>query len=56
MLKPALLIIAGRIAGFLAAFVTPLVLVRMFDLDTFGTYKQWFLLYFTVLIVTQIGM
>jgi O-antigen/teichoic acid export membrane protein len=56
MLKPALLIIAGRIAGFLAAFVTPLVLVRIFDLDTFGTYKQWFLLYFTLLIITQIGM
>ena len=56
MLKPALLIIAGRIAGFLAAFITPLVLVRIFDLDTFGTYKQWFLLYFTLLIITQIGM
>src|SRR4029079_4487701 len=56
MLKPALLIIAGRIAGFLAAFVTPLILVRVFDLDTFGTYKQWFLLYITLLTVTQIGM
>lgn len=56
MLKPALLIIAGRIAGFLAAFLTPLVLVRLFDLQTFGTYKQWFLLYFTILIITQMGM
>jgi O-antigen/teichoic acid export membrane protein len=56
MLKPALLIIAGRIAGFIAAFVTPLILVRMFDLDTFGTYKQWFLIYITVLTITQIGM
>jgi O-antigen/teichoic acid export membrane protein len=56
MLKPALLIIAGRIAGFIAAFVTPLILVRIFDLETFGTYKQWFLLYFTLLIITQIGM
>ena len=56
MLKPALLIIAGRIAGFLAAFITPLVLVRLFDLQTFGTYKQWFLLYFTILIITQLGM
>jgi O-antigen/teichoic acid export membrane protein len=56
MLKPALLIIAGRIAGFMAAFVTPLILVRLFDLDTFGTYKQWFLLYITLLTVTQIGM
>jgi hypothetical protein len=32
MLKPALLIIAGRIAGFVAAFITPLILVRIFDL------------------------
>ncbi len=56
MLKPALLIIAGRIAGFVAAFVTPLILVRMFDLETFGTYKQWFLLYITLLTITQIGM
>jgi len=56
MLKPALLIIAGRIAGFVAAFVTPLILVRIFDLETFGTYKQWFLLYITLLTITQIGM
>src|SRR4029079_16226994 len=56
MLKPALLIIAGRIAGFVAAFITPLILVRIFDLDTFGTYKQWFLLYITLLTITQIGM
>ena len=56
MLKPALLIIAGRIAGFVAAFVTPLILVRLFDLETFGTYKQWFLLYITLLTMTQIGM
>jgi O-antigen/teichoic acid export membrane protein len=56
MLKPALLIIAGRIAGFSAAFLTPLILVRIFDLETFGTYKQWFLLYTTLLTITQIGM
>jgi O-antigen/teichoic acid export membrane protein len=56
MLKPALLIIAGRVAGFTAAFVTPLILVRIFDLETFGTYKQWFLLYITLLAITQIGM
>jgi O-antigen/teichoic acid export membrane protein len=56
MLKPALLIIGGRIAGFIAAFVTPLILVRLFDVATFGTYKQWFLLYITLLTITQIGM
>ncbi|HKT33998.1 MAG TPA: lipopolysaccharide biosynthesis protein [Nitrospira sp.] len=56
MLKPALLIIAGRMAGFAAAFVTPLILVRIFDLETFGTYKQWFLLSMTLLTITQMGM
>lgn len=56
MLKPALLIIAGRIAGFVAMFVTPLILVRIFDLNTFGTYKQWFLIYITLLAISQIGM
>jgi O-antigen/teichoic acid export membrane protein len=56
MFKPALLIIAGRIAGFAAAFLIPLILVRIFDLETFGTYKQWFLLYTTLLIVAQVGM
>ena len=56
MLKPALLIIAGRIVGFAAAFLTPLILVRIFDLEAFGTYKQWFLLYTTLLTITQIGM
>jgi O-antigen/teichoic acid export membrane protein len=56
MLKPALLIIAGRIAGFAAAFVIPLILVRIFNPETFGTYKQWFLLYITLLTITQIGM
>ncbi|HEU4686141.1 MAG TPA: lipopolysaccharide biosynthesis protein [Nitrospira sp.] len=56
MLRPAFLIIAGRMAGFAAAFVTPLILVRIFDLAAFGTYKQWFLLYITILTVTQIGM
>lgn len=56
MLKPALLIIAGRIAGFVAAFITPLILVRIFDLEAYGTYKQWFLLYITILTITQIGM
>jgi O-antigen/teichoic acid export membrane protein len=56
MFKPALLIIAGRIAGFAAAFITPLILVRIFDLAAFGTYKQWFLLYITLLTITQLGM
>jgi O-antigen/teichoic acid export membrane protein len=56
MFKPALRIISGRMAGFAVTFVVPLILVRMFDLETFGTYKQWFLLHMTILSITQIGM
>src|ERR687898_587464 len=56
MFKPALRIILGRMIGFIVAFAIPIVLVRLFDLQTFGTYKQWFLLYITILTITQIGM
>ena len=48
--------IAGRIVGLAAAFLIPIILVRIFDLETFGTYKQWFLLYTTLLAIIQIGM
>jgi O-antigen/teichoic acid export membrane protein len=56
MFRPALRIIAGRVAGFAATFAIPLILVRLFDVETFGTYKQWFLLHATLLGITQIGM
>ena len=56
MFKPALRIIIGRMIGFAVAFAIPIVLVRVFDLETVGTYKQWFLLYFTILSISQIGM
>jgi O-antigen/teichoic acid export membrane protein len=56
MFRPALRIILGRMAGFVVTFAIPLVLVRIVDLDTFGTYKQWFLLHITILSITQIGM
>lgn len=56
MFKPALGIIIGRMIGFAVAFAIPIVLVRIFDIETFGTYKQWFLLYITILSISQIGM
>lgn len=56
MFKPALGIIIGRMIGFAFAFAIPVVLVRVFDIETFGTYKQWFLLYVTILSISQIGM
>jgi O-antigen/teichoic acid export membrane protein len=53
--RPALWLIAGRGVGFLAAFVVPLVVVRLFDQATFGTYKQLFLIYGTLFGVAQLG-
>ena len=54
--QPALWLIAGRGVGFLAAFIVPLVLVRVFEQATFGTYKQLFLIYATLFGVAQIGV
>jgi O-antigen/teichoic acid export membrane protein len=54
--RPTLWLILGRGVGFLAAFVVPLVIVRLFDQATFGTYKQLFLIHATLYIVAQIGM
>jgi O-antigen/teichoic acid export membrane protein len=56
MLKPALTIMAGRTLGFAVLFLLPIVLVRLFDQEQFGTYKQIFLLYGTILNIAQLGM
>ena len=45
---PALWLVAGRGAGFAATFVVPLVLVRLLDQPTFGSYKLLFLIYATL--------
>lgn len=47
---------SGRALGFLAAFIIPLVLVRVFDQADFGTYKQIFLIFGTLLVILQFGM
>lgn len=54
--RPALLLMTGRVAGFLAAFIIPVILARVFDQAEFGTYKQLFLVYSTLFGVAQIGM
>lgn len=54
--KPALLLMSGRALGFAATFLIPVVLVRIFDQAEFGTYKQIFLIYFTLLGIAQFGM
>ena len=56
MLKPAMTIMAGRTLGYVVVFFLPLILVRMFDQEAFGTYKQLFLLYGTILNLAQVGM
>jgi O-antigen/teichoic acid export membrane protein len=53
---PALVLMSGRVLGFVAGFVVPLVLARLFDQSEFGTYKQIFLIYGTLLAVAQVGM
>ena len=54
--KPAMTLMTGRIVGFAVAFCLPLVLVRVFDQAEFGTYKQLFLIYGTLLGIAQLGM
>jgi len=56
MFRPALTIMAGRSIGFAVLFLLPLILVRLFDQAQFGTYKQVFLLYGTMINLAQVGM
>ena len=56
MLKPALTLMAGRTLGYAVLFLLPIILVRLFNLEQFGTYKQVFLLYGTILNLAQVGM
>jgi len=53
--RPALLLVAGRTLGFVAAFAIPVVLARTFDRSAFGTYKQLFLIYATLYGLAQLG-
>jgi O-antigen/teichoic acid export membrane protein len=53
---PALVLMTGRALGFVAGFVVPLVLARLFDQSEFGTYKQLFLIYGTLFAIAQVGM
>lgn len=54
--KPAVVLMSGRVFGFAAAFLVPVVLARVFDQGEFGTYKQLFLIYATLYSIAQIGM
>jgi O-antigen/teichoic acid export membrane protein len=54
--RPTLVLMSGRALAFLATFFIPVVLARIFDQATFGTYRQVFLVYATVYCVAQFGM
>lgn len=54
--SPALRLMAGRLVGFAATFFVPIVLVRLFEPEVFGTYKQLFLIYSTLYLLGQMGM
>lgn len=54
--RPVLQLMAGRSVGFAATFFVPVILVRVFDQETFGTYKQLFLVYATLFPLAQLGM
>jgi O-antigen/teichoic acid export membrane protein len=54
--RPATLLVTGRVIGLVASFAIGMVLVRIFEPATFGTYKQFFLVYGTLYGLAQLGM
>jgi O-antigen/teichoic acid export membrane protein len=54
--KPVLLLMSGRVTAFVATFFIPVILARIFDPVTFGTYKQLFLIQSTIYFMIQLGM
>lgn len=56
LFRPALVLMTGRLVGFVMAFAIPMVLARVFDQSDFGTYKQLFLIFGTLFGIAQLGM
>ena len=54
--RPTLVLMSGRALGFVATFFIPVVLARIFDQPTFGTYRQIFLIHATIYSIGQFGM
>ncbi len=54
--RPALLLTAGRAIASAFTFLIPVVLARSWSPETFGAYKQLFLVYLTLHTVAQLGM
>jgi O-antigen/teichoic acid export membrane protein len=55
-MRPTLVLMSGRAAGFVATFAIPLALARLLDPSEFGTYRFLFLMYGTLLGFAQFGM
>jgi O-antigen/teichoic acid export membrane protein len=56
ILGPATLLTAGRGTALAVSFLIPVVLARLLDQGSFGTYKQLFLVSSTIFLTMQIGM
>jgi O-antigen/teichoic acid export membrane protein len=54
--KPTALLVGGRLVGSAATIAMPIVLARVFGPHEFGTYKQLFLIYTTLLVIAPMGM
>ncbi len=54
--KPTLLLMSGRALAFFATFFIPVLLVRVFDPATFGTYKQLLLVFATLYPAVPLGI
>jgi O-antigen/teichoic acid export membrane protein len=54
--KPVMSLMFGRTLAFAATFFIPVVLARVFEPVGFATYKQLFLIYTTVYLISQAGM
>src|ERR1700728_1238170 len=54
--RPVFSLMCGRTLAFAATFFIPVVLARVFIPAEFATYKQLFLIYSTVYLITQAGM
>lgn len=52
----SIILTAARTAGFAITFAIPIVLVRVFDQEQFGVYKQLFLIAATAIPVLNLGM
>src|SRR5206468_2808662 len=54
--KPALMLMSGRAIAFAVTFFVPAVLARVFSQTEFGTYKQFYLITYTLFGLGQLGL